>query len=1613
MRYLICIILLVFSFSVKAEKGYIDYNKLYFDGVGYNVYDVKGTNNTWYWEERSLKITNESENKTADGENPATEDWIVFGPYNLSLAVDVELEFEMKVLFGSNQTSVLVSNSFPGYDKEIEMPGNWQTVLSNAEIAPTLNNDTTIAVNLSSFDGDKEVYIAFKYESPITIDALNNQITNFSLTRKVDDKVVELKPAINIDRSTKNVDYFNLPGEVGETDAWSVRRGYAVASSSYGENCWLVMRPFNLLTSGDAFFSFESKTGKGTEGPIGLQIKIGKVQFDENTELSSVEWEDYSTGKVDHRSFKTDYFESGKLDLSNYVGNWVTVAFRYFNPNNHDYSIQNFKMFHLPDVIPPQLTNFEMSRLVYNKVFVDYKVNEAATVYWGIYNSTDAKPNFESLQVGANSVAFGVNDYLYANTDTTYSFPGIVENTKYKLYTALADINGNISTVSELSFETGNKDLIAPDLVDASFSGTNNFSSVFSFKTTKPCTYYYLVQKSTDDKPASDAIKTNGKFAYIENEEHKLGFYNFEKNTSYTIYWLGVDYADNQSSIMERSVTTTNFDLDPPVVVKAEISDVNDFEVQFTISADEAGTAYYAVQTVDQEAPTVELIKQGVNAVTFGTFNYSTANTEITQIANELQGNTDYILFITVIDNVNNASQIKAIQFKTTSLLVPIIEATSKERLIIDREETFKITADMITVTNGADMAGYGVKVLKGENYSYSNDSFTAADNFTGAIKVPVCLQKNKSATNIVEFNFIVDYQTVQDSLAGLRRVMRGDRLSNPIEDLSTSYALLDLLPDGSFFGGEQSKSPDYLEYMNTVLGGRMINISKDYYDEKFRIRKALEVRTRMYKAISYWIDNKPVYSYPEAPLYWPEYLGAIMLTIYDDMMYDYKSSPSKREEIDNLIQKVDDFNQWCWAAPDSVFIFQPYKGNNISERVWGATALAAVTGNVEMVYEIYDTLVSSISYQYNSEIYHPAGLMPDGSYCMNNKSGSQWNWYGYGLNWLDDVISYAEVTKRTNWRLPKENFNQLAGAVSDGLEWLHWNDFIPHNLTGKYYSQRGNRRMKGSVLSFMNRIRYNGFVNNADLVDNEKIFENYEKVKSDMYTRDSTKYFWNANAVIHSRKSYISTVITPSARTGGFETGIDTIYGLQSFFLGDGAIFTYNDLSSYANRYLLDQANLPGVTREKRNVVWTYNFEGQNGASLNEFAGGTSNGKNAISTFYYDKKDNKANVRGFKSYFFFNEGYVALGNSFNKKTNNAVYPVSTFIEQELFESAIKYNVQGDQIQSMAPSLTEKNQNFTLKNPGWFRISGKTYYVFADNDDPAKLSLNIKERTESWDVFNGEERNYVDNVDYEPTYETAMVATLEFDHGKDLNDANYAYMAIGAKNEDKIVDYFKSKPVSILANTNKVQAVYFNEENLFGIVFIEAGTLKLSEELEIMVDKPATLLVKQNDTGIIEIWASDPYQKENMLEVTLLKSEKERLPETIQRLMIFPNGIYKGKTVYTNTDDNLALLNNDTSSETEVETSVDEDVKDEFNLKTYPVPVSNGEFLNVEFTCNETKDVKIRVINTMGQSLYLKESKMFNGKMKMQIDCNNFSKGVHLLILQTNNNLVQRPFIVQ
>ena len=81
------------------------------------------------------------------------------------------------------------------------------------------------------------------------------------------------------------------------------------------------------------------------------------------------------------------------------------------------------------------------------------------------------------------------------------------------------------------------------------------------------------------------------------------------------------------------------------------------------------------------------------------------------------------------------------------------------------------------------------------------------------------------------------------------------------------------------------------------------------------------------------------------------------------------------------------------------------------------------------------------------------------------------------------------------------------------------------------------------------------------------------------------------------------------------------------------------------------------------------------------------------------------------------------------------------------------------------------------------------------------------------------------------------------------------------------------------------------------------------------------------------------------------------------------------------------------------------------NLSIYPNP--SRDVFNVRFTSEDVQDLRVRIMNIIGEELINENLEQFVGEYTKQIDLTNNAKGIYFLEIETIDGVINKKLILQ
>lgn len=336
-----------------------------------------------------------------------------------------------------------------------------------------------------------------------------------------------------------------------------------------------------------------------------------------------------------------------------------------------------------------------------------------------------------------------------------------------------------------------------------------------------------------------------------------------------------------------------------------------------------------------------------------------------------------------------------------------------------------------------------------------------------------------------------------------------------------------------------------------------------------------------------------------------------------------------------------------------------------------------------------------------------------------------------------------------------------------------------------------------------------------VDLAKYEQIL-NDDSIPYECYYEYAHSWYTGDRAAQH-RNGYAFGIAMASKRHINYESILQE--NRTGWYTGDGAFHLYTDYDSnqYDGNNFINNVNIayrfPGTTEDMQERVARGIGFGPWKAP-NSFAGSMQvdnkfivAGMEFISEYCdhddgiydevkgYSRAEHHNDLHAKKAWFCFDNEAVLLGAGITSTMNS---PVNTIAAHRRIVNDDKYS-QSVKCCGTLEVLQKCEVEKRYKNPDYVLWQGHAGFVFLDKTD---LYVN--------------RYNYTTNVE-QPYLE------LRIEHGANPSGATYAYAVIPYADEETLENYSKNPDVTILSNTDKLQAVKENGMGLSGFVFYEAG----------------------------------------------------------------------------------------------------------------------------------------------------------------------------------------------
>ncbi|CCN45591.1 putative Chondroitin AC eliminase [Vibrio nigripulchritudo MADA3029] len=428
-------------------------------------------------------------------------------------------------------------------------------------------------------------------------------------------------------------------------------------------------------------------------------------------------------------------------------------------------------------------------------------------------------------------------------------------------------------------------------------------------------------------------------------------------------------------------------------------------------------------------------------------------------------------------------------------------------------------------------------------------------------------------------------------------------------------------------------------------------------------------------------------------------------------------------------------------------------------------------------------------------------GIQSDFSF---QQHGPQLYTRGYGEVFFKAASFWAYQVRDLSWKFSPQSVDVLTDYFLEGVRWSNSKGTLDYNASGRGIS----RKMTLNPAILTSQSDYIAGLSPQRASEANAFKQHVNGGPSGL---NGFKSFWRSDYATKVGPEHFIGIKMNSARIEPTEAGNGE--NLLGYWLGFGSTMIMQTGDEYHNLFpVWDWTLVPGVTAPHialKPADWGQ-IEQQT-----TFVGGVSNGKYGVAVMDMNVKSTQAK----KAWFSFNDELVALGAGISSTHEKYV---STTINQTRLRGPV--TVDGNVYPKGSRELVEA---------GWVHHDN-IGYVFPDR---WYGHMDNETKSGNWHTINTGQENKVITDD---------VFMLRMGHSWQPTNATYQYIIAPNKTASQTQQYAANLPVTVLSNTDKLQAVRHAGLGITGIVFHQAGTIDLTSGATVTVNKPSVVLVDES-----------------------------------------------------------------------------------------------------------------------------------------------------------------------
>ncbi|UJF18192.1 DNRLRE domain-containing protein [Vibrio sp. SS-MA-C1-2] len=410
----------------------------------------------------------------------------------------------------------------------------------------------------------------------------------------------------------------------------------------------------------------------------------------------------------------------------------------------------------------------------------------------------------------------------------------------------------------------------------------------------------------------------------------------------------------------------------------------------------------------------------------------------------------------------------------------------------------------------------------------------------------------------------------------------------------------------------------------------------------------------------------------------------------------------------------------------------------------------------------------------------------------------------GYGEVFFNTAVFWAYQVRDLQWKFTAEQVDILSSYLLDGVQWMNAKGVLDFNVNGRGISRKQAEIKKLPILN-------TDYIADLNPERSREVLLFKQHINGESAGLNGFKSFWRSDYVAKVGAGHFIGIKMNSNRTEPTEAGNNE--NLKGQWLGFGSMAIMQTGDEYYNLFpVWDWRLIPGVTGpeiDNKPTNW-----GQIMMDTS-FVGGVSNGRFGIAVMDMNAYSTEAK----KGWFSFNNELVALGAGISSSHEKYV---STTVNQT--------RLNGDVTVDGAIYSVGSRQ---LVNTSWVHHDG-VGYVF-----PANWygRLDNDSKSGNWyDINRSQEKQQVSDD----------VFLLKIGHSWQPTNAKYQYIIVPEMTAQQTQAYAQRQSITVLMNTDEIQAVSQTDLQVAGIIFYQPGTIQLPSGTRLTVDKASLVLIDES-----------------------------------------------------------------------------------------------------------------------------------------------------------------------